>query len=54
MTQGGPVCRTQHTFKRKLSNSKPRYKGGGDAPALVGHGYRNVDALPNGGHPYGE
>ena len=28
MTQGGPVCRTPHTYERKLSTSKPRYKGG--------------------------
>ena len=29
MTQGGPVCRTPHTYERKLSTSKLRYKGGG-------------------------
>ena len=28
MTQGGPVCRTPHTYERKLSTSKLRYKGG--------------------------
>ena len=28
MTQGGPVCRTPHIYERKLSTSKPRYKGG--------------------------
>ena len=27
MTQGGPVCRTPHIYERKLSTSKPRYKG---------------------------
>ena len=33
MTQGGPVCRTPHTYERKLSTSKLRYKGG----EKVGH-----------------
>ena len=59
MTQGGPVCRTPHTYERKLSTSKLRYKGGGNVyhrqdekelngdPGGDASGARNSDGNPN-------